>query len=97
MYLTHYGRVGDVPRLAKLLLEQIDAMVALALAAAHAPDRHERLKRELGALYLRSCASTACVLPESRIAELLALDIELNAQGIAIWLRSAPAQQGRRA
>ena len=28
-YLTHYGRVGDVPRLGALLLDQLDEMVAL--------------------------------------------------------------------
>ena len=30
MYLTHFGAVADVPRLAALLLDQVDAMVALA-------------------------------------------------------------------
>ncbi|HEY0859912.1 MAG TPA: MBL fold metallo-hydrolase, partial [Pseudoxanthomonas sp.] len=30
MYLTHYGPVSDVPRLAQSLYEQIDAMVAIA-------------------------------------------------------------------
>ena len=32
MYLTHYGRVGDVARLAAEMHEQIDAMVSLAQA-----------------------------------------------------------------
>jgi glyoxylase-like metal-dependent hydrolase (beta-lactamase superfamily II) len=97
MYLTHYGRVGDVPRLAALLLEQIDAMVAIALAAMHADDRHRRLKRDLAALYLKKLREHGCVLAPSRIAELLALDVELNAQGIAIWLDRQQRMQGRRA
>ena len=33
MHLTHYGRVGDVARLGADLLEQVDAMVALAWQA----------------------------------------------------------------
>ena len=97
LYLTHYGRVGDVSRLAALLLEQIDAMVAIAHRALHAPDRHERLKRELAALYLRKLREHGCTLPASRILELLALDVELNAQGIAIWLDRERRMQGRRA
>jgi glyoxylase-like metal-dependent hydrolase (beta-lactamase superfamily II) len=97
MYLTHFGRVGDVPRLATLLLEQLDAMVAIALAATHAPDRHQRLKRDLAALYLRKLREHGCVLAESRIAELLALDVELNAQGIAIWLDRQRRMQGHHA
>ena len=97
MYLTHFGRVGDVPRLGKLLLEQMDAMVEIALAATHAPHRHQRLERDLGALYLRKLREHGCALPESRIAELLSLDVELNAQGIAIWLDRHRRMQGRRA
>jgi glyoxylase-like metal-dependent hydrolase (beta-lactamase superfamily II) len=30
IYVTHYGRVGDVPRLAALLLGQLEEMVAFA-------------------------------------------------------------------
>ena len=34
IYVTHYGRVGDVPRLARLLLGQLDEMVAFARSRA---------------------------------------------------------------
>jgi glyoxylase-like metal-dependent hydrolase (beta-lactamase superfamily II) len=97
LYLTHYGRVGDVPRLAHLLIEQVDAMVALARAAVHAGNRHARLKRDLAALYLQKLREHGCRLTESRILELLALDIELNAQGLAIWLDREQRMRGRRA
>jgi glyoxylase-like metal-dependent hydrolase (beta-lactamase superfamily II) len=86
MYLTHYGRVGDVPRLARLMLEHLDAVVPIALALRDAPDRHERLKQGLALHYLRSLRAHGCSLSEARILELLAMDIELNAQGMGIWL-----------
>jgi glyoxylase-like metal-dependent hydrolase (beta-lactamase superfamily II) len=90
MYLTHYGRVGagadEVARLGALLLAQVDAMVAIGRAAAAGPARHELLKRELGALYLARLRAHGCTLPEPRLLELLAVDIELNAQGLAVWL-----------
>jgi glyoxylase-like metal-dependent hydrolase (beta-lactamase superfamily II) len=86
MYLTHYGRVGDVPRLARLMLEHLDAVVPIALALRDAPDRHERLKQGLALHYLRSLRAHGCSLSEPRILELLAMDIELNAQGMGIWL-----------
>jgi glyoxylase-like metal-dependent hydrolase (beta-lactamase superfamily II) len=85
MYLTHYSRVGDVPRLAGLLHEQIDAMVALARALREAPDRHAQLKAGLGALYGEQLARHGVAAPAAAVAD-LALDIELNAQGLAIWL-----------
>jgi glyoxylase-like metal-dependent hydrolase (beta-lactamase superfamily II) len=85
MYLTHYGRVRDVPRLAGLLHEQIDAMVALGERLRDAPQRHDALVAALTALYRAQ-------LQRHGVADLdgglqgLALDIGLNAQGLAIWL-----------
>lgn len=85
MYLTHYGRVAGVPRLAALLLEQVDAMVALGQRLADAPGRHEQLKQGLLALYLDRLAVHG-FHDGDRAAALLAMDVELNAQGLAIWL-----------
>jgi len=93
IYLTHYGRVGDVPRLARLLLGQLDEMVALARSVAPGADRHLTLMRGLEAIHIRSLRAHGVILADERIRELLALDLELNAQGIAIWLdRSAAAK-----
>ena len=89
MYLTHYGRSSDVPRLGALLLGQLDEMVALRARALprRRPTRHQALQRGLARDPPRAaCARTACTLTDERIRELLALDLELNAQGIAIWL-----------
>jgi len=91
MYLTHYGRVGNVRRLGQLFLEQLDAMVALALALDAQPldaaARHAALVEGLAAIHLRSLRAHGSTLAEARIRELLALDLELNAQGIAVWLQ----------
>jgi len=90
MYLTHYGRVRDVARLGALLHEQIDAMVALARGCQAAPDRHQVLKRGLQAL-LRTRLQAHGVDDLDGCIDGLALDIELNAQGLGIWLDRAPA------
>ena len=89
MYLTHYGRVGDVQRLAELLFEQIDAMVALALTARGATERHVALKSGLTQLCRDQLLRHGVQDVELGIAR-LALDIELNAQGLGIWLDRAP-------
>lgn len=85
IYLTHYSRVTDVPRLAALLLSLLDAMVAIGERLREAPDRHDALKRELAALYTQSLAEHG-VEPSATVLALLAMDIELNAQGMAVWL-----------
>lgn len=86
MYLTHYSRVTDVPRLATMVLGLLDEMVALGHAQRRAADRHEALKRGLLDLYERSTAAHGCAFTRGQLAELLAIDIELNAQGMAVWL-----------
>lgn len=91
MYLTHYSRVTGVAQLGAGLLEQIDAMVDLARLLAAAPDRHERLKAALGRLSRDRMKALGSPLADAEIEHLLALDIELNAQGLGIWLDRATA------
>ncbi len=86
MYLTHYGRVEDVVRLASDLHAQIDAMVALARAAAGQPDRHAALMASLTDLYAERAQAHGWTRGREALCQLLAMDIELNAQGLAIWL-----------
>lgn len=86
MYLTHYGRVGDVPRLANLLLTQLDTMVSLALKLPDDAHRHAALMDGFVAIHMNSLRDHGSNLPEAHVRELLALDNELNAQGIAVWL-----------
>jgi glyoxylase-like metal-dependent hydrolase (beta-lactamase superfamily II) len=89
MYLTHYSRVGDVQRLGTRLLALLGELAALGRACEHHHDkaeRHEMLKRGQLAIFMRSLAAHGCTMDEPAVAELLAVDLELNAQGIAIWL-----------
>ena len=91
MYLTHYSRAGqdarDVQRLGALLLAQMDEMVALALRLPDDAARHATLVRGLGEIHLKSLRAHGCTLPDEHILAMLDLDLELNAQGLAIWLK----------
>jgi glyoxylase-like metal-dependent hydrolase (beta-lactamase superfamily II) len=86
MYLTHFGRVGDVPRLAADLVSQIDAMVAIGRRHASANDRHARITADLADLYLERLRAHGCELADATIRTLLDVDIELNAHGLEVWL-----------
>ena len=90
MYLTHYGPVGDVARLGALLLDQLEATVQLGRSLADAPNRHQALKEGLARLYLERLREHGCTLPETEILDLLSMDLELNAQGMGIWLDRKP-------
>jgi glyoxylase-like metal-dependent hydrolase (beta-lactamase superfamily II) len=86
MYLTHYGCVESVPALGEMMLTQIDELVALAEPLRHAEARHEKLRQGLSAIYLRRTREHGCTLDDATTLSLLASDIELNAQGLAVWL-----------
>jgi glyoxylase-like metal-dependent hydrolase (beta-lactamase superfamily II) len=86
MYLTHYGRVTQVARLANDLHETIDAMVAIATRHVAAPDRAQRIESDFADLYVDRARRQGVTMSREGILDLLKIDIRLNAQGIAVWL-----------
>jgi glyoxylase-like metal-dependent hydrolase (beta-lactamase superfamily II) len=86
MYLTHYGAVAEPEQLSVQFLSQVDAMAEAARSLAGASDRHEKLKRAFADIYLHELRRCGSTLPEYFLRELLATDIELNAQGLGAWL-----------
>jgi glyoxylase-like metal-dependent hydrolase (beta-lactamase superfamily II) len=87
-YLTHYGRVGDVARAGASLIEQIDAMVCVGRASGEVPSgqRHAVLRDGIARLYLDHLQAHGCAMPAAQALGLLEMDVELNAQGLGIWL-----------
>ncbi|MGM9481300.1 MBL fold metallo-hydrolase [Roseateles sp. NT4] len=90
MQVTHYGRIGgsveEVRRLAAVMLEQVDEMVALAELLKEVPGRHEKLKGGLLAAYLARVQGHGYRGSMADAADWLALDAELNAQGLEVML-----------
>ena len=84
-YITHFGRITELERHAVTLMELIDAMVELARQHDEATDRHAALTSALADLYLPRAAAISG-LPIAAVGELLHMDIELNAQGLGVWL-----------
>ncbi len=85
LFLTHYGRIGDAQKHAAVLIELIDAMVERALALADAADRHAALVAALDELYVPRAVAHSGLTPDT-VRDVIALDIELNAQGLGVWL-----------
>ncbi len=89
MYLTHYGRVDAPGELVHGLRQSIRDLAKLALAEEGQPDaaRQARLKGAVTRHLVASARARGVDQDEGRIEELLAVDTELNAQGLEIWLR----------
>jgi glyoxylase-like metal-dependent hydrolase (beta-lactamase superfamily II) len=86
MFLTHFGRVAEVTKLASDLHEQIDAMAEIARVHATDADRHAKITRDLAELYISRAKSHGCTFGDDKIRDLLSMDIELNAQGLEVWV-----------
>ncbi|MFO7578822.1 MAG: MBL fold metallo-hydrolase [Nitrosomonas halophila] len=85
-FLTHYGRIDNLPHHALHMHALIDAFVAIAQQAPPYPDRHAAIAHALQDLLLQRLMAHGCILPQDAILSLLQIDIELNAQGLGIWL-----------
>ena len=87
LYVTHFGQVRDVARLAPDLHRLIDAHAELGVQHRFAgAERHQRLCDGITALVLAERERQGWSLSPEETRRVFALDIELNAQGIAAWL-----------
>ncbi len=85
-FLTHYGEVRELGRMADDLHAAIDAMVGIARALVAAPDRHARMVDALTRHTLDRLRAQGCPLDADAAREVLHMDMELNAQGLGVWL-----------
>ena len=89
MFLTHYSRVVHTRRLASDLHRLIDLHAALGERFKDAgPERGRLLEEGVRDLLLGHVAAHGVALSRERILEVIDMDVELNAQGIAVWLDS---------
>ncbi|MGD8827202.1 MAG: MBL fold metallo-hydrolase [Gammaproteobacteria bacterium] len=93
IFLTHYSRVTDLDRLASDLHAELDACVDIATGCANAQDRIACIADNLLEHLLERLEDHGCELPRSEQERLLAMDVDLNAQGLVVWLNRL-ARQG---
>jgi len=86
MYLTHYGRVDDVQRLAKMMIEGIDTLVGFAEQYKDDDLRRQKIETAMADWLMDGLDKHGVKLGKDRCMELLRPDIELNTQGIEFWL-----------
>ncbi|EXJ13458.1 MBL fold metallo-hydrolase [Imhoffiella purpurea] len=89
MYLTHYGRVENPAALVDDLRRSIRDMADLALAEEGRadPERQQRLKTAVTDYLIDGARAHGVDHENAHMRELLALDTELNSQGLEVWLK----------
>jgi glyoxylase-like metal-dependent hydrolase (beta-lactamase superfamily II) len=86
MYLTHYSMVEEVPRLTEDLRRDIDEYAAIAQLHREAEDRHRRIKKALVEHTLARLQRHGCALTREQQHTLIDMDMDLNTQGLCVWL-----------
>jgi glyoxylase-like metal-dependent hydrolase (beta-lactamase superfamily II) len=92
--LTHFSKYPTPEAWAPMLRDSIEAHREIALAEENNTQagRHERLLKALDTLLVGN-AIKHCHMPEQQARDLLAVDKELNAQGLGIWLKRRSKQR----
>ena len=91
MFLTHYGMVEEVAGLSEELRAGIGRFVQIAEAAKGQQALHETLKAALFADARQSLQRHMPGFDDAALQRLMGVDIELNAQGLAVWLAQRQA------
>ncbi|WP_058555360.1 MBL fold metallo-hydrolase [Thiohalocapsa sp. ML1] len=95
-FLTHYCRIDDPAAHADKLRQSITDLADIALAHADAPAaaRKDRIKQAVTAHLLADARAHGCALTDAQMQDLLAVDLELNAQGLEVWLQRREKRGG---
>ncbi len=88
MYLTHFGKVTDVPRLAADLHEMIDAFVRFAeqVRDQKGEERRQNVQQRMEDLYLSRLHEHGCECDRAQMMDILGSDISMNVLGLEVWL-----------
>lgn len=86
--LTHYGRIGELPRVAADLARMVRRFTDTALAHAARPAAEARaaIRDGLRAIVLEEWRRLGATAPESLLDEWAGFDFDLNADGLMAWL-----------
>ena len=86
MYLMHFSRVTGTPRLAAMLKSQIREFVRFAQESDVQPDAHNFIRTAMMEMWLKLLRQQGSTLSPAEVSDWLEGDLELNAQGLVIWL-----------
>jgi hydroxyacylglutathione hydrolase len=89
VYATHYGQATDTPRLAADLHRLIDAQVEVALRFKDAGTQRKRLVMDgIADVVAAEAIRQSWPLQGQAVLDFFEADIELNTQGLEVWLDS---------
>lgn len=86
LYLTHYSRVSDLPRLADDMHQRIDDFVAIARTHANDNNRTDAIQESMFSYFVDQLDAHGFRAEEERLHAILDMDVEINTMGIEYWM-----------
>ena len=86
MYLTHFGRVGGLARLAADMRKGIERFVEWGETFAASERRRERIEEAMMNWLVEGACAHGVNYPEAKLRYIFGGDVVLNTQGIEFWL-----------
>jgi hypothetical protein len=72
-----------------MFLKQLDEMVEMSVSFRHSNKRYEQIKSGLADIYEYHLKTNGCNISRQELEVFLAIDLDLNTQGIEVWLDKA--------
>ena len=88
IYLTHFGRQTELTRLATDLKRMVRDYVQIALECVNADDVVSAINLRLQEYMLSEVSKFGIDLSHDKILGVIGMDMQINAQGLAVWLKS---------
>ena len=93
LYLTHYGQLRNPQEQKNELFRRLDRFVAIAeMYRFETAERHAKIKVGLSSFLLDEARAFGCACPEKDLLDWWETDLELDAQGLEVWLDGLPAK-----
>jgi glyoxylase-like metal-dependent hydrolase (beta-lactamase superfamily II) len=86
MYLTHFGRVRDVDRLAGDMIHSVEQFAALGEQFDGTENRQQEIQSAMMEWLMVRARKHGVVYSDDRLRDVFASDVVLNTQGIEFWL-----------
>ena len=86
LYLTHYSEVRNLDRLAADMHKGLDAFVAIAREQANTENRTEAIQKAIFEYFVTGLTAHGFAGDRDMMWSILHLDVNLNTQGIEVWL-----------
>lgn len=90
IYLTHFGAARNIYQMAGDLKRMLTGYIEIARKFAADPDRENLITQALNDYFVNEAILLGVKLDKKQIIDCAGLDMQINAQGLVVWLDSLP-------